>query len=74
MHLRVLGPMYMGVGRAELWGGGSKQLKIPPGGGVGRGCNFSFIHFWGWGEGGSGQPGNPSGYTRVCKPRPIQLS
>ena len=56
--------MYRGVGRAELWGvGGSKQLKIPPGGGFGKGCKISYIFFGGGGGGGSGQPGNPSGYT-----------
>ena len=56
---------YRGVDRAELWGGGSKQLKIPPGGGFGRGCNISYIFFGGGGGGGSGQPGNPFGYTLV---------
>ena len=53
------------VGRAELclWGGGggSKQLKIPPGGRLGRGCKISYI-FFGRGGGVSGQPGNSSGY------------
>ena len=51
-----------GVDRAELLGGGYKQLKIPHGGGVGKGCTISYI-FFGGGGGGSGQPGNPSGYT-----------
>ena len=27
-------------------GGGSKQLKIPPGGGFGRGCKIAYICFW----------------------------
>ena len=35
----------MGVGRAELWGGGVQAA-------------FDFLE-----GGGSGQPGNPSGYT-----------
>ena len=38
-------------------GGGSKQLKIPPGG------EFGIFLFFRGGGGGSGQPGNPSGYT-----------
>ena len=46
----------MGVGRPEL-GGGSKQLKIPPGGGFGSGCKMSYIFFWRGGVGGGG-PGN----------------
>ena len=37
-------------------GGGSKQLKIPPGGGFGRGCNISYIFFLE--VGGGGGPGN----------------
>ena len=41
-----------GVGRAELWGGGSKQLKIPPGVGNRKGCNISYIFFGGGGGGG----------------------
>ena len=46
------------VGRAELclWGGGgSKQLKIPPGGRLGRGCKISYIFF---GRGGGVFLGN----------------
>ena len=52
------------VGRAELWGRGSKQLKISPGGGFiyRRGCKLFYILF-GWVGGDSGQPGNRSGYT-----------
>ena len=55
-----------GVSRAELWRGGSKQPKIPPGapGGFGRGYKISYIFLeGGGGGGGSRQPGNPSGYT-----------
>ena len=46
-------------------GGGGEQLKIPPGGGFGRGCKISYIYiiFFFFGGGGPGQPGNPSGYT-----------
>ena len=33
-----------------MGGGGSKQLKIPPGGGFGRGCKIC--------PGGGGGPGN----------------
>ena len=38
------------IGRAQLWGGGggSKQLKIPPWGGCGRGCKISYIFVGGW--------------------------
>ena len=36
------------------------QLKIPPGGGFRRGCNFSYIFFGGGGGGCSGQPEKPS--------------
>ena len=45
----VSGPR--GVGRAELLGGGggSKQLKIPPGVGLGRGCKISYIFLEGGG-------------------------
>ena len=50
------------IGRAELGGWGSKQLKIPPGVGLGGGVEFR-IYFLEGGGGGSGQPGNPSGYT-----------
>ena len=40
-----------GVGRAELWGGGPKQLKIPPGGGSGkRGVKFLIYLFGGGGR------------------------
>ena len=51
------------VGRAELclclWGGGgSKQLKIPPGGRFGRGCQISYIFFGGGGGGGGVFLGN----------------
>ena len=53
----------MRVGRAEFRGGGSKQLKIPPGGGFGRGCKIIYIFYFRWGGGDSGQHGNPSGYT-----------
>ena len=42
-----------GVGRAVMGGGGgSKQLKIPPGGGFGKGCKISYIFFGGGGGGG----------------------
>ena len=51
----------MGVGRAELRGG-SKQLKIPPGVGLG-GCTCPYHCENIFGKGGSWQPGNPSGYT-----------
>ena len=43
---------HRGVGRAELGGGGSKQLKLPPGGGFGKGCKISYIFFRGGGGGG----------------------
>ena len=52
-----------------MGGGGSKQLKIPPGGGVGRGCiiaytyTYIYIYMYFFFLGGGGQPGNPSGYT-----------
>ena len=36
-----------------MGGGGSKQLKIPPGGGFRRGCKISYLFL----EGGGG-PGN----------------
>ena len=59
-----------GVGRAELWGGGkqlknSKQLKIPPGGGFGKGCKISYIFF----GGGGGGPGNLE--TSLTTPLPV---
>ena len=44
-------------------GGGSKKLKIPPGGGFKLGGGVKcLIYIWGVGRGVSGQPGNPSGY------------
>ena len=46
----------------------SKQLKIHPGGGFGRGCKFHI--FFG---GGVGQPGNPFGYTLVGNVEITQL-
>ena len=46
-----------------MGGGGSKQLKIPPGGGFGRGCKISF--FWG----GRGRATwKPSGYNVIWEP------
>ena len=55
-----------GVGRAELGGGGAggcpSSLKFLPGVGLREGVKF-LIYFWEEGGGGSGQPGNPSGYT-----------
>ena len=52
------------VGRAELWGRGSK-LKIPPGGGFiyRRGGVSTFLYIVWMGGGVSRQPGNHSGYT-----------
>ena len=41
-------------------GGGPSSLKFLPGVGLGGGVIF-LIYFWR--GGGSGQPGNPSGYT-----------
>ena len=49
--------MCRGVGKAEcvcVCGGGSKQLKIPHGGGFGKGCKISYIFFGGGGGGGGG--------------------
>ena len=52
-----------GVGRAELWGV-SNQLKIPPGGGFGRGWKISMYFLEGVGF--LGQPGNPSAWLHNC--------
>ena len=50
-----------------VWGG-SKQLKIPAGGGFQRGCAPPIVKiiYNLEGAGGSGQPGNPPGYTIGC--------
>ena len=41
--------MTLGVGRAELGGGGFKQLRFPSGGGIGTGCKIFLIFFGGGG-------------------------
>ena len=68
----MLSAPFRGVGRVELGGGGgSKQLKISPGGGFGKGCKISYTFLEG--GGGSGQPGNPSGYTLALGGGPRKL-
>ena len=51
------------VGRAGLGGRVPTSLKFLPGMGLGGGVQF--LIFLLGGGGGSGQPGTPSGYTRV---------
>ena len=41
--------MAFSVSVGPTWG--SKQLKIPPGGGFGKGCKISYIFFGGGGGG-----------------------
>ena len=53
--------IFRGLGRAELWGGFPSSLKFLPRVGLGGGVKF-LIYFL-EGGGGSGQSGNPSGYT-----------
>ena len=58
---------YIGSSIAEyIWGGGggSKQLKIPPGGGFGRRCKISYIYFW-RGRGGA-YSYTTRGGSRIC--------
>ena len=50
----------MGVGRADLWGGGVQAADNSSRGWVWEGCKIFHIFLEG---GGSGKPGNPSDYT-----------